>query len=465
MAFAFSACGDGGGGGTQPPAQTGPVQQMRTDTAFADDYYVDDLACQSETGVSDIGSTPVNLYKGGAASLVPYAFAQASATDALKAPGFSGTYFGFYQSTACAEAQDAGSCTGEAQVVHDKEPLRICRSGGSYPRTSVEGVALASLANLETAYAFYETLPGHATSLAAASLLILPTVDTVYAGGTKRYVKTDNLEYAPSFGGAPAFVIYPKGQTAAAHGLWKNLNLWELPWGLAHEFGHHVFRTHTHIASLSDTTEGLGSPAPIRPFEGADAPDLEDAGTRVTGSATVWSAVNEGYADLYAYYTEGSEAGQLTGVDCFATNRDVAAAAFATGIPKALTQDVLNTFASPEKIAVTGGCDVPSFQDVHMLGAIVAHGVDQVYSAMVGAASGPDAATKKAALLLAWADRLGATVPRVGQNNLSFDVLVKDALTVAAGGGTRLNAAACAAVRQSFPAYANQWLAGAFTCQ
>jgi len=102
---------------------------------------------------------------------------------------------------------------------------------------------------------------------------------------------------------------------------------------------------------------------------------------------------------------------------------------------------------------------------VHMLGAIVAHGVDQVFSAMVGATNGRDAAMKKAALLLAWADRLGTTVPRVGQSNLTFDVLVKDALTTAAGGGTRLNAAACAAVRQSFPVYADQWLAGAFTCQ
>ena len=87
------------------------------------------------------------------------------------------------------------------------------------------------------------------------------------------------------------------------------------------------------------------------------------------------------------------------------------------------------------------------------IGAIVAHGVDALFSTKTGAGEGDEVALKKAELLLLWADTMGETAS--SGESLTIERLVRDALTVLATARVLTNEA-CAAVRlvdqQSRPA-------------
>jgi len=465
LVLPLSACGVSIKGTNEVPAA--PIQQMRTDTSFADEYQVEDLACQSASEAQTIGPQSINLWNGVSTQPVQFTFQDTTSTTSLTSPAVAASYFNFYQRTNCGAVGDAASCD-KGTVIDQPSALRICHSSGSYPRVSVEGVALSSLANISVAFNYYQKIPNRRPDLASAALLVLPSLEKTYEGDTKRSVATDNLAYAPDFGGQPAFVVFPKGARTAAEGLWQGLNLWEVPWGLAHEFGHHVFRTHTGISTVGDEKVGLDGVLPIHSFPTREeAANLALTGRTVT-DADVWGSINEGYADLYAYYVYGAQPGLTKNVDCFDGNREVSQGTFANGEAKALTADIIATFYSPSAL-VPGSCkDGPNFQDIHAIGAIVAHGIDQLLSATLGAAQGPDAAFKKVQLLLAFAERLGATEGKAQAANtpLTFDLLIKDALLTAAPDG-KLKSAACAAVRGAFPQYADGWFAsgGAFTCQ
>ena len=107
-------------------------------------------------------------------------------------------------------------------------------------------------------------------------------------------------------------------------------------------------------------------------------------------------------------------------------------------------------------------CSVPFYQDIHVIGAIFAYGVDQIFSA----SAGQDAA-KKAALMLDWAKRIGQVyLPAQGaaSANLTFGTFAHAALATIATGNT-LPASACDVAKKVFPTYSDAWFPGEFTCK
>ncbi len=434
------------------------IQQITTDEAFADEYFIDDLRCQDEAGASSVGSTSVHLFEGGEGKDVPFDFQGVSSVTSLGGPGFSGTYYNFEQVATCTVPGDLASCA-DAKVTSQPKPLKVCKQNGPYPRVSVEGIALTSLANLSKAYTYYQTIPNRSKALLNSNLLILPRVEHEFSDRTT--ISTDNMAYAPSFGGAPIFLIYPKGKSSVIAGRWTNVNLWEVPWGLAHEFGHHVFRTHTQIAGIGDA-QGLDEAIPLQTFDLPGGRGGLDLAARTVGAGDYWNSVNEGYADLYSFYVYGAAPGLTKNLDCFEHNRDITDAVFATGEPKLLTAEMLATFTSPQT-QQTASCKDPNFQDIHTIGAVVAYGINQLFSAKVGGDAGADFALAKVQLLITWAEKIGNETRAVGSANVTLDLLLQEALkTVAVG--TTLTAAECAVVRTSFPLYADAWLTGPFTC-
>jgi hypothetical protein len=360
--------------------------------------------------------------------------------------------FGYSQTETCSRSSDCSlACDAAAKVESEPVELKICDPARTYPRTSVEGVALSSLASIETAHDFYAKLDGRTPALRRANLMILPTIEKLYPGTdasgrtvTLRELTADNLAYAPEFAKAPLFLMFPKSRQAERAGLWRDLNLWEVPWGVAHEYGHHVFRTHTGI-------EGEQTHLWSRPSPRGAASDLPPASTQSSGAGRgqdVWNAVNEGFADLYAHYVFGSKPEQLRGVDCFDVNRDPASERFVVGT-KRLTTDVLDTFMGA-RAAAPRSCDEPDFHDGHFLGAIVAHGVDALFS-VDAAGTGDGVAAEKGDLLLAWAERLGTTARAKGMAQMTFALMVRDAFVVAAGRDGRLGAEQCAVADEVFP--------------
>jgi len=361
------------------------VTQLVPNEAFAEEYFIEDLSCmQSPSAAVHTGL------------------------------GIDQSLFGFQQQ--------------DGKVVVPANGLKICDATRAYPRASVEGAAKISQKHLSTARQFYDRLPSK-TALPDAALMVLPTVEktaTADDGTVTRTVLVDNLAYAPSFGGEPMFIVFPKSRRAVKQGLWTDVNLWEVPWGLAHEFGHHVFRQHTGRTGLELV--------PIQSFEltAAAGPTPDD----------YWTAVNEGFADLFAFYTHGAKKGQLRGVDCFETNRDVTEPRFVTGDMKILDATVAAKFAAPRSGA-PANCDKPSFQDVHTLGAVIAHGMDQLFTA-----NGLVDPQAKAEALLGWAERLGTLAEGRPASAVTLASMLEQALT---------DGRQCATARTYFPVYAGTW--------
>lgn len=432
------------------------VLPFNSDTAFADHYFVADEACQSQGGAAAIGKPPVFLWDGSVVRQAEFPHDQLSSAGSLTGPGVARTTYNLRQRTSCWQDDDGVDCSGGSRPVTPPQNLKVCTAGRFFERTSVEGVGLASLAGLSMARRYYETIEGRDAGIRAAHLVVLPTIETVVStrGGAakkeKRDVITDNLAYAASFGGEPAFVVFPKGRKAEERGLWKNLNLWELGWGLAHEYGHHVFRTHARLDG------SLLRLAPIHSFDFSDertSVQVERNAAQASASE-VLGAVNEGFADLFAFYVHGGKPGALNGVDCFAKSRDVASGQFFNGEAKELSAAVLAQF-NKEVAVAPGPCTTPAYDDIHIIGAIIAYGVDRLFDG--SPAAGREGG--KAALLLLWSTAIGGLVQDGASNGASFMPLIEAAVEVAATGGT-LTAAQCETIREVFPVYAPGWLDG-----
>ena len=425
------------------------VQQTTADAAFAEQYFVDDLECMKGDG-GVVTRAPVHMWQGDSSRPINYTFNDTSARASLRGPSISESYYGLHQRAACTVEGGEVVCDGKATLEQEPKALKLCRPEGPYERASVEGVALASYANLATAYEFYVSLPDHSPTLLKSRMLVLPTIEKVYEqnGVTKRSVSTDNLAYTPEFAGQPAFIIYPKGRRAKQDGLWEGLNLWELPWAMAHEYGHHIFRTHTGVTSLGDEegAKSINAPLPIQSFD-----DENTSGLRSVSGTEYWGATNEGYADLFSYYTFGAEAGLVKGVDCFDQNRATESGSFANGDLKRLDDEIMNVFMSSTKAERSEGCKNPYYQDIHAIGAIIAYGVNRLFDTAVKADQGAAAAPAKAALLLAWAERLGAVAKATAAANLNFDLILSEALQVTTDAGAT-RADVCAVMQDVFPA-------------
>lgn len=423
------------------------VQQVTADTAFAESYLVDDLDCMNGDG-GEVTRAPVHMWQGDQSRPINYTFTDTSARASLRGPSISETYFGLHQRAQCELDGSSVVCDGKAELLAEPKPLKICRPEGPYARASIEGVSLASYANLATAYDFYISLPERSATLLKSRLLVLPTIEKFYEqnGATKRTVSTDNLAYTPSFAGQPAFIIYPKGKQAADNGLWKGLNLWELPWAMAHEFGHHIFRTHTGVTSLGDQESTTMEVLPIQSFE-----DEQTSSLRSVSGTEYWGATNEAYADLFSFYTHGAEPGLVKGVDCFDKNRATESSAFGNGDQKRLDEEIMNIFTSSVTATRTAGCKNPYYQDIHAIGAIIAYGVNRLFDTAVKADQGAASAPAKAALLIAWSERLGVIARGTAPANLNFEMILTEVLTVTIDAGAT-RAAACQVMTDVFSA-------------
>lgn len=426
------------------------ILPFSSDSDFADRYFVEDASCQTREGAARIGRPPVFAWQRNGVQTVQFPNERGSSVESLKVTGIKGSFYNFHQRTDCRELGGRVECSDDVGLVKEPENLKVCESDRAFARTSVEGVGLSALASLSIARDFYDKISGRSASLPEARLIVLPTIETVVSVESdgrleqEKEIMTDNLAYAPAFGNEPAFVVFPKGKASQERGLWTNINLWEMGWGMAHEFGHHVFRWH----ALIDDAEQQ-SFLPIHSFDfSRDKHAVEIQRTQAGQSAkNIIGATNEAFADLFAYYTYGAAPGLANGIDCFAKSRDVDSPEFFNGERKQLTARVLAQFRG-ELPAGAGSCTKPSYDDIHIIGAIVAHGVAR----LMASKDDPD---NNAARLLAWAEAIGA---RTQNNNISLRDFISDALRLVATGGTRLTAAQCQIVREVFPAYAGQWL-------
>lgn len=478
--LSLHACGSSGNNdpvdSSYDPNNTGETWQGPDG---GDSMRFDDAACQTQaSGANAVVEAGIFEWHQGQIheSVVP--MTAVTSAPVLASRHITRTTYGLRERANCELSGSQVVCPSEFDVVEQAKPLKICRDRAMFPRTSHETVALTGLYTLNRAYEFHNSLPSRANNLPATELVVLPRVERSFpvrnaSGGsdTRISLVTDNLAYAPAYRSGPAFMIYPKSQKAAESGLWKDLFLWEVPWAMSHEFGHHILRTYALAGSNnlslgpdSGSTGSMGGEKLVAappmfdwsrvgfrpgmstigllgfdmalPFRITIGNPFQSSG-RSVGPSLYWGAVNEGFADLYARYTRNSEDGQLRGVDCFANSRDVESANFGDGSAKVYDARVKSIFLSTQEMDGSASCSAPDFQGIHSIGAIVAHGLDAVFESVAA-----DVATRRAFgsveeksmlkgdMLLRWARRMGNQIRSA--NQVSLGSFVRDAFVVAA---------------------------------
>jgi hypothetical protein len=177
------------------------------------------------------------------------------------------------------------------------------------------------------------------------------------------------------------------------------------------------------------------------------------------------TAVNEGIADLYAYYATGSKPAQLHGLPCFAATRDVDSAVFASGRQKVLDSEVLDTLSAGNEVALQPDedCRNEHFDDPHATGAIIAHALERLIAGSDGeAVTSAQHATKLIAFIEAFDANWAKLTTPTASNILTAASRAMLATTKAAG--TPLSAEACKTVRALLPAVTGLDTQGEFAC-
>jgi hypothetical protein len=460
-------------------------------------YEAQDGACQGASGSTAIGSQGIETWNGQAFAQETVDFSKfdaRSVDDAgLTSRHISATGFGLHMRTTtnCTVDEDGNmSCDeGKDETLTEGRPLKVCRPTGGYDRDSLEGIALATMANVERMRDSYSTLP-EAKSLDETVLFVMPNIENVVNASqpsTKRsksviYSDTDNAAFAAGDDHL-YFIVYPRSQELAAKPGYGDVRLWEIPWVMDHEFSHQIFYTfysrYREDVDRSDELKGLPGLSEIvqrqRPdWQGQIGRDLDigieldgpglalDGDRRTVGVRDALSAVNEGFADTFATYTMGGPSALF----CLGQTRDVTADHFADGQAKVLSQTVRDRFFDVnEEDSSSDPCAV-SFQDSHAVGAIISHGIHRILTATADAADAKVPSPALQSRALAWLsafdqERRGAASPSAED---LWVLAIRAALDVARDGGASVPQAVCDATRSVFPVHASDALDG-IECQ
>ncbi len=403
------------------------------------------------------------------------------------------TVVNVHQVLDCSGPSQNEGCSDDSKTISKPILLPICQESFLYPRSSYEGVAVSSFANLFSIYKYYQSIERQ--ELPKVSLVVLPALERHYTfpgAGDRREFQFDNLSFVDSFLDKPAFVIYPTSSQRQPGEESQSLNLWESSWTLAHEFGHLVLAATSgvqksallssdHQLMVSDSKPeirdffsksqshftfylerffgfkkfGFYSFETLETLENKKVSSLNSAlqgDGRTVSHQDIWSAVNEGYADLFA--TAASNGNSLTqGVPCIAVSRNSDQGYFQTGEAKSMSSFVLSQFMASDPIPPAGNCSAPGYQSPHTLGAIIAYGLRQL-----SLSYGQDSATLGKNLVV-WARRMGAVVRRGGAFQMqelvfegvkSFSSQSSDTVVLATS--------QCQSLYATFPVWFSEWV-------
>ncbi len=297
--------------------------------------------------------------------------------------------------------------------------------------------------------------------------------------------ETDNAFYSPFADETLSSSIYavsiiPQSIEARDQGLYNGKALWEFPVVFQHEFGHHVFqmlfgdstvlsfvrymdywqqhpnlhRIHASLAN-SNSTE--------------DSREKQERRNFLSSPGYIFSSMNEGFADLYAYYSLGEKSG-LFDITCFSQTREVTSPVMYGGIAKVWSQELWSeTFDISTRTGIElinrkdktpiELCSIPSFDDIHIVGALIAHTVNAAFDTVALAQKSTDAAMTKAGLLMKWIMDLRQSDEVLElSNKQTLSRILNSALgtSLQAMGSSDTNRF-CEVVRTKFPALLVRW--------
>jgi hypothetical protein len=389
-------------------------------------------------------------------------------------------------------------------VQGERQELKLC--AGLAPAGSVESVGLLLKKSIEDSFVFYQKVQD------SAPLLKLPAMPPVGIGLFPQYkkdvkrieqtikmdgsktqnatqtvtIETDNAFYSPFADDTLSPSLYaisviPQSSEARQQGLFNSKGLWEFPVVIHHEYGHHVFQMlfgDSTVVSFQSYLDYWQSHRSLHAIHGAlgaldhsDNPETrKERYAFLSSPGYIFGSLNEGFADLFAHYSM-KEAKGLFDISCFKQTRDVLSPLMYGGLPK-IWNDALwrETFdisvrlgadnlskseASPLEL-----CSAPSFDDIHVVGAVIAHTVDAVFQTTVPARSqGVTPTLHKSGLLMKWLQDLRASdeVLELSSKQTLSRVLNTALGTALTALGDRDKMEFCTVAQQKFPVMLTRW--------
>jgi hypothetical protein len=485
----------------QHPKRTSLNDESPTHVTPVANFSLQDPGCQSTEGITNIGSQTVTRWKQGETKTEAIDFSGVSAdgTTGIHSQFVGFTIFGLRQREIkqCTKLASGDlDCTSEGEeLISGGSPLRLCKKDFEYSRTSVESVALATTATIEQAGQFYKANVPSGRTLDPIWSLVLPSIDVQYRGkssqGTDISVseqKSDNAFWSTGSGKRPdgtsqeikIITVFPPSMDFQASNKSGAKGLWELPFVVAHEFGHHVF--FSNVLSLRSLFS-VGNAVITQKedgFEISNASDIvadQSASTaksilarklgadfipnafrmasnpvREIGTSEAFVAINEAFADLFAQYSVGGIE-SMQAIPGICENRDLTKNTFIYAgkqVRKSLDTPELKSFISPsgssDRSIDSNGCVGISFQDPHVVGAIVASGFHSLLSDLTS-----DGARVR--VLVQWAQSLDLEMSLSGSNPqvLLINSLWAIADKAAAANNGTLSARQCNSFKSSFP--------------
>jgi len=255
--------------------------------------------------------------------------------------------------------------------------LRLCPDESEYYPETIESAALNAAFYINKTFKNFTSVIND-LKISPITLNISPEIQRSFLsfdhfGETVKQSSymTDNAFYMPS---NHSITFLPHSQGVMGSSL--NVNFWEIPMVASHEYGHHLFEmiyqsngnnvSNSHGCFNTDATKPKSTRKSIE--------------ARVVKVQDVVNAYNEGFADLISYYTLSPREREVTGIKCLQVTRDVTSPILKNGKPKNFNEEVLDSFFSRFDTTTFSSCDYPSFQEVHVMGAIFAHNAETLMS-------------------------------------------------------------------------------------
>ena len=207
-------------------------------------------------------------------------------------------------------------------------------------------------------------------------------------------------------------VFLPQGSVDGSEVPFGGVPLWKFPMVSLHEYGHHIFRELVYTDADKDIAPDDSFHDNKLCFDNSMVDEEHNiTSTKSSGvitKMTSLTAINEGFADLLAYYGYAPSR-KIINMGCMTKSRDVEYGIFYNGDKKTLNKKNLKSFLNPTEMKV-GACNVDTnYQDVHIIGAIYARAWYDVLSTLSLTDS------KKIRILIFWLKNLNSSNHSISQ--------------------------------------------------
>lgn len=279
--------------------------------------------------------------------------------------------------------------------------------------------------------------------------------------------QVNNAYYAPYYEN-PLIAFLPQSSANSRGAYAFPVALWNMPLVARHEYGHHVFFQHMRsvFGAANFDYRQLVLKNPDRHGTVPSSRGFAELGRSFPAfdNYFLMSALNEGFADLFAHETfEGSP--YVIDSPCMGVTRNVTSTLLNGGTyKKAWTVPLLDHILDLRKPAPEfdsedsiNGCARFSLHSLHHVGALIAHSAYRVFSTADSVRSLAKKDEARFKLSLAWLKKINETMDPASDGPYRFlSTILLSAVEVARAGAVP-NEELCAVIGEQFPGFKALW--------